>query len=455
MDDTRQLADFCQKIAYEDLPPEVIHQAKLCILDYVSNVYGSLELQAVAGVAAYIKSLGGAPKATAHGCGFKTDVHHAAFINGTTAEAIESQDGYRFGGNHAGVTVIPAVLAVAEEMGKNGEEIIEAVVAGYEVANRTSAAGHPQQSLSGFLPTGSCGAFGAAAAVARLIGLSQDAFLNTIGNAGYLSPISMGGQLRGGFTIKIVQGGQGACAGIMAAGLAARGITGMPFVLEGSELTAGFVQMTTGGQARLEKLTEALGEYYTITDIYFKPFTACRHTHGAIQAMLQLLKEEPIDTEEIDKIEVFTYGMAQRAVGKGMQEQGSFVSAQFSIPYMVAACLFDHKLGPRQLTEERLSDPGILALSSKVKVNMDEELNAVYPDKTSSRVEITLSSGDRKVCQIDIPPGDPRKPLEAGELSGKLRLFAGQRDTARVERVINMIMGLENLKNVSELAELI
>jgi 2-methylcitrate dehydratase PrpD len=168
MDFTRQLAEFCQGLSFEHLPPEVIHKAKLCLLDYVANVYGSLELEAVSAVVDYIKSLGGKPQATAHGWGFKTDVHNAAFINGTTAEAIESQDGYRFGGSHPGVAVIPAVLAMAEEMGQNGREVITALVAGYEVANRVAAAGHPWQTLAGFLPTGTSGAFGAAAAVARL-----------------------------------------------------------------------------------------------------------------------------------------------------------------------------------------------------------------------------------------------------------------------------------------------
>jgi 2-methylcitrate dehydratase PrpD len=114
MEYTRKLAEFCVGVSLERLPAEVVDKAKLCILDFFANVYGSLELEAVSGVVSYIRSLGGPETATALGCGFKTGIHNAAFLNGTTAEAIEAQDGLRFGGNHPGTAVIPAALAVAE-----------------------------------------------------------------------------------------------------------------------------------------------------------------------------------------------------------------------------------------------------------------------------------------------------------------------------------------------------
>jgi 2-methylcitrate dehydratase PrpD len=120
MDYSRKLAEFCASVSLDALPSEVVHKAKLCILDYVANIYGSLELEAVDQVVKYIKSLNTPGPATVLGCGFSTDIHHAAFINGTTAEAIEAQDGLRFGGNHPGTAVIPAALAVAESLKLGG-----------------------------------------------------------------------------------------------------------------------------------------------------------------------------------------------------------------------------------------------------------------------------------------------------------------------------------------------
>src|SRR4030042_547860 len=170
MEVTRKLADLCAAFSLERLPDEVIDKAKLCVLDLFANVYGSLELEAVSRVVSYVRSLGGPETATALGCGFKTGIHNAAFLNGTTAEAIEGQDGLRFGGNHPGTAVIPAALAVAESLGLGGRQVIEAVVAGYEAAGRIAGAMHPPHTLAGVLPPGTVGAFGAAAAASKLMG---------------------------------------------------------------------------------------------------------------------------------------------------------------------------------------------------------------------------------------------------------------------------------------------
>lgn len=455
MNETRKLAAFCAGITLGDLPREVVEKAKLCILDYLANVYGSLELDAVAKVVSYVRSLGGPKTATALGCGFKTGIHQAAFVNGVTAEAIEAQDGLRFGGNHAGTAVIPAALALAEESGLGGKEVLEAVVAGYEAANRIAAAVHPGHTLSGFLPTGTCGAFGAACAAARLMGLDEQGMLNALGNAGYVLPLSMGEQLMGGYTVKIIQGGQAAACGLTASGLARAGITGAPYVLEGSELSGGFVQITINGESAPGKITDGLGSHYTLMDVYFKPYTACRHTHGAAQAVLELVREDRVDPREVEGVDVYTYGIAQMAVGKGISAGDTFVTAQFSIPYVVSACLCDRDLGPGQLREDRVADPLLLALSKRVKVHCDDELNRVYPEKTSSRVEISLEGGRKLSKQVDIPKGDPRDPMTLDDLEEKVRRFAGDRDPKKVAEAIRRIKAMDTLADVRGLTEII
>jgi 2-methylcitrate dehydratase PrpD len=451
MSQTQKLADFCAGLIYRELPTAIVEKAKLCLLDYVANVYGSLELEAVRQLVAYIKSLQTGGNVTVLGCGFKSDLHHAAFINGTTAEAIEAQDGVRFGGNHPGVAVIPACLAIAEKEKLNGKKIIEAIIVGYEAANRPAAAMHPWHTLSGFLPTGTCGAFGAAAAFGKLHGFDKATMASALGNAGYLLPLSMAEHLMGGYTIKITQGGQGALAGLMAAGLAGKGITGAPYILEGSALNGGFTKITTGGNPKLERITDNLGTAFSLSDVYFKPYTACRHTHGAAQAVLELVRDHSFTPDQIAAIDVFTYGIAQLAVGKGVTGHSSFVSAQFSIPYVVAVCLMDKELGPRQLTEKRLGDKSLLALAKKVTIQSDKNLDAVYPDKTSSRVKISLNNGTILEKQIDIPKGDPRDPMTTDDIIEKVKLFAGEREQSTVERVCELILDLENLNTITEL----
>jgi len=452
---SRKLAESCAGISLQRLPPEVVGKAKLCILDFFANVYGSLELEAVSRIVSYVRSLGGPETATALGCGFKTGIHNAAFLNGTAAEAIEAQDGLRFGGNHPGTAVIPAALAVAESLGLGGREVIEAVVAGYEAAGRPAAAMHPHHTLAGFLPTGTCGAFGAAAAASKLMGHDAEGMLNSLGNAGYLLPLSMAEHLMGGYTSKIVQGGQAASAGITAAGLAGAGITGAPYVLEGSHLNGGFTQITTRGERDLKRIVEGLGEHFSIMDIYFKPYTACRHTHGAAQAALELVGKEHLDPQDIDVVDVYTYAIASMAVGKGVTAESTFVSAQFSLPYVVSACLIDGEMGPAQLKEDRISDPAILELSQRVKVNVDPELAAAYPGMTASRVEIRLKSGQTLVRQVDIPKGDPRDPMTAEDLADKVKRFASRKDERTLDRAISLSLELENVADIRQLTSII
>lgn len=455
MDHTRKLATFSSNLSFVDLPFDVVDKAKLCILDYIANTYGSLQLAAVDSVISYFRSVGTTGGASVFGCGFTADIHHAAFINGTTGEAIEAQDGYRFGGNHPGAAVIPAALLVGEALGRSGREVIEAVVAGYEAANRPAAAMHPWHTLSGFLPTGTCGAFGAAAAAARLRRLDDLHTVNALGNAGYLLPLSMAEHLMGGHTIKIVQAGQAAAAGIMAAGLAENGLTACPSVLEGTALNGGFTQITTKSDPKPERISEGLGEHYTITDVYIKPYTACRHTHGAAQATLELAALHDFSKADIDSVAVSTYGIAELAVGKTVSAADSFVSAQFSIPYVVAACLADKMMGPGQITEKRMADEHLLSLAKTVSVATDPELNAAYPEKTATRVEIRLKDGRTLRRQVDVPRGDPRNPMTVQDVAAKVRSFAGGRKGSDLDRLIESILDLEKIADIRTVTNLL
>lgn len=455
MEYTQKLAEFCAGISFDNLPADVIEKAKLCILDFLTNVFGSLELDAAKSVKSYIEAQGGPTTATALGCGFRTGAHLAAFLNGTLAEAIEAQDGLRFGGNHPGVAVIPAALAMAESQGRGGKELIAAVAVGYEVASRIAAAMHPHHTMAGFLPTGTCGAFGAAAAVSKLMGHDRQGLLNSLGIAGFVLPLSMAEHLMGGYTSKILQGGQAASAGLTAAGLAGAGITGPPFVLEGSALGGGFTRITCKSDPSLDRIVEGLGERFALLDIYLKPYTACRHTHGSAQASLELLDQHKFEPQEIEAVDVFTYGIAAFAVGKAFPEGGTFISAQFSIPYVVAACLVDQEMGPRQLTEERLTDPVIRSLSQKVNVKIDAELAGLYPEFTASRVEIRLRDGRTVSKQIDLPKGDPRDPMTATDVAAKLKRFASRRPAEHLEKIIVRVLDLENVQDVRELTTII
>jgi len=455
MDETKKLADFAAALSFDDLPAAVAVKAKHCLLDFFANVYGSLQIDDVQRVVDYVRGLGGPDTATVLGAGFATSAPQAAFVNGVCGEALEAQDGLRFGGNHPGVAVIPAVLAEAERKGLNGKQILTAIVAGYEIAGRIAAAVHPHHTLSGFLPTGTCGTFGAAAAAGKMMDLSADLMLQALGNAGYLAPLSMAEHLMGGYTAKILQGGQAASAGLNAAGLARAGITGAPYVLEGSHLNGGFMQITTKDNADPSRITDKLGEAFSIDDIYFKPYTACRHTHGSAQATLTLCAEHEFTPAQIEAVDVYTYMIAGIAVGKGVEESSSFVAAQFSIPYVVAACLLDGDMGPAQFRPERVADEQVQALARKVVVHPDAELSENYPAVTASRVEIKLAGGETLVRQVDTPKGDPRDPMTAEDLAAKLARFATANQQEKVSAIVETTLALDQCDDIRKLTKLL
>jgi 2-methylcitrate dehydratase len=142
-------------------------------------------------------------------------------------------------------------------------------------------------------------------------------------------------------------------------------------------------------------------------------------------------------------------------VGKGVTGESTFVSAQFSLPYVVAACLIDGEMGPAQLREDRISDSAILELSQRVKVNIDPELAMAYPGMTSSRVEIKLKSGQTLAKQVDIPKGDPRDPMTSEDVAGKVKRFASQKDEKALDEVIRLSLELEEVGDIKELTSII
>ena len=171
------------------------------------------------------------------------------------------------------------------------------------------------------------------------------------------------------------------------------------------------------------------------------------------QATIGLVTEKKIGPNDVEKVDVFTYGIAVIAVGKEVKLNDSFVNAQFSIPYVVSVAIADGMVGPVQLTEKRLSDPALIEFTKKVTVNYDDDLNKLYPGKTASRVEITLKNGEKLTKQVEIPAGDPRDPMTADDVAKKVRQFAGGRDAKKLDTVIDGILSLETVTDITRITK--
>jgi len=176
-------AEHFSKSTFEQLPPEVIEKTKLLIVDYLGVSIAGLKMDFPRMTIDYLESLEGVAQSTLMGATRKVPAIHAALGNGVAGHALDMDDGFRYGGVHAGVAVIPAALAVAESLKLDGKQLILSIVCGYEIVNRISKAMNPSHLGRGFHTTGTIGVLGAAAACGVLFNLNKEQMASALGMA--------------------------------------------------------------------------------------------------------------------------------------------------------------------------------------------------------------------------------------------------------------------------------
>lgn len=437
-------AEFAASVRASDIPAEVRARADRLFGDYVGNCIGGTVVDEVRRIHDLVidRTEGGPSTVIASG----RSVHptDAAYINGAIADALERQDGYRFGGYHPS-HVLPPLVAVAEQADADGEDLMVAVVIAYEVANRIARDLHPKATLRGWFPFAA--SFGAAAGVARLLGLDRRSIADAIGAVPFFVPAIMIDGLFAGPSIKPAFAGQFARAGVEAALHAQAGLTGWH---EAIEAERGLLHLLGAGPEVTAHLS--YGEEWTLLEVHQKGVAGCRHTHGATEAVIGLLDSGPIDVERIERIEVSTYNVAKILVDRMTGVDSSASAGVLSLPYTVAVALIDGDVGPDQFRPERLRDPEVHALAAKVSIVVDERLEARYPMETVSEVRILLADGTRVEGSVPIQMGDPRRPLTDEQYLAKLRgNLAVLLDGDAVDQVVERLDGgIERLGQVRE-----
>ncbi len=442
---TRDLADFVVNTSYEDLPGEVIERAKLCILDWLGcALAGSLEPPAKI-ITSIIEKTGGREESTVIGTRVKTSSMNAALANGIFGHAVELDDIHETAIIHPAAPVLPAALAVAEHVNAGGQDFITSVVLGYEVGIRVGMAINPSH-YQFWHTTGTAGTFGAAAAAGKILGLNIEEMVYALGIAGTQAAglIEVFGTMS-----KPFNAGKAAENGVWAALLAKEGFTSSRSILEAEK---GYCR-AAARECDLNRITENLGREFEIMNNIFKIHASCGHTHGAIDAVIQLSKEQGIKPEDVDRIVVRTYPIAVDVVGKNYEPKTA-PEAKFSLPYCLAVALIYGKVGLTEFSEEKLRDLKIRKLSKRVTVMVD-------PEYTSARLgpaKVTLYTIDGKefTCRVDIPKGYPKNPVTREELEGKfVDLASLVLPSERVKEIARTVNSLEKLDRITFLADLL
>ncbi len=434
-----EFAKFFYAIRYEDLPAPVVTAAKRFILDLVGVAIGGLEMPFPQMVVDYLGSLGGKEEATLLGHGEKkVPALNAALGNGVCGHALDMDDGFRYGGVHPGVATIPAAIAAGEAKQADGRAIILGTVLGSEIMTRLAKAMNPSHLSRGFHTTGTLGPFGAAAAVGKIYGLTQDRFVRALGLAG-LQSAGLLEILHDGAMSKPIHPGKAAMAGILSVELVQRGAQGPASILEGEK---GFFK-AMADTVNLDDLFVGLGDRFFITDQYIKLHAACRHVHPAIDAVLQLTKDQGIRFGDIDSIKIETYPVAISFCStETLPDSPS--AAKFNLPFSVAIAAYYGDAGMNRFCENTVQNREVQHLADRIKAEVSDRWARVYPNQRGASIELTTLGGKQFSVEVAFPKGEPENPASTEDLLTKFRNNASKLPRESCERLISVIMDLEN-----------
>lgn len=438
-------AGFSTELRFEDLPPEVVDHTKKLIVDIIANAIGGHEwMESGPVVTASIKALNrGAGGATLFATGEDLAPEWAALLNGTTSHSLDYDNHHARGVIHAGSSVVPAALAAGEEQGASGRDVLTAIVAGYEIACRLAMACNPFSSHEmGFHPTGTCGVFGATAAVGKLKGLTTAQLENAFGINGSQAAGSMQYDLNSAWN-KRAHPGLAAHSAFIAVTLAGNGFLGAAEPIEGRD---GFLRAYSL-RPKPERATEGLGDGYETLEIAIKPYPLCRYTHMTLDQLISLAAEEDLRSESVTSVEVElpTYGVD--LVGRPLdvkRRARSAVDAQFSAPFAVALALTRGAadMGTfRQVIDEGL-DEEFRRLMNATTVESAEDLNAIHPELWPGRV--TVHTAGRTFTRYgEHIKGERPNPMSWDDVRNKLGELAPRHTAIALDDVVDAVRTIE------------
>jgi len=390
-----RIADFACRLGWDDLSAPRRRKVRWVLADFVgSTLAGSTLPEAASG---FVLAQPGPVKLPGDARGLTPE--SAAVAMGTVGALLQIHDGFGGGGNHPSSAIVSALWAARDERPLAALALPAAI--GYEVANRLAQNSHPAQTLAGTAPTATMGTVGAAAAIARLRGLSAAETARAISIAAFTSPIAALRGLTEHGSVVPLHGGLAARAALEAVRLATAGLDAGARLLEGGD-DPGFIELLRGDPSRLEP-ERWRGE--TIDGVFFKPLPACRHAQPAIEAILAVLARGPVPAESIREVVVHTYPVAL-LFGQPPRPEHELYDRLMSMPWAIASTLvhrgygFDNVIAPAR-------DRRIEALYPRIRNVVDPAFAADYPRTFSTRVDLVLADGTTRSGECRMEYGVP------------------------------------------------
>jgi 2-methylcitrate dehydratase PrpD len=435
--------DYAAGFAADDMPATVREAARWHMIDSIGvSIAGANPKEESGKAFAKISRDWGAPVgASLFGLGARARPELAALVNGSLAQALEMDDKHGSSLARPGSTVVPAVLAAAEAKGSDLATAIDATVVGYEVMIRLGFVAGDRFLERGYHTSSLIGSFGVAAAIGRLEKATPQQIADAMGISGtFASGIQE--STRTGSTSKILHGGWGAHAGMLAIDLAVAGITGPDSVFEGK---FGFFEThltPITGQLDFARAAEGLGARWYLPETAYKPYPCCQLLHAFIEASKQVLADlarDGLTAADITHVQCqlaepgLTLVTEPRARKKAPRTPHE---GRFSLFFGVAAALVDGDVGLETFLPQRLDDPHILALAQRIEASVDPESD--YPAHCPARMTVE-AAGRTYFKHVPYHPGSPEAALSRADVLAKFerntRWYFGDRAVAVAEQM--------------------
>jgi 2-methylcitrate dehydratase PrpD len=446
-DETATLAGYVAGLKFDAIPPEVLARAKLLTLDFLgSAIRARRDAESTPSLLKMLQALAldGDGGSTVFGDAKRWTPAVAALLNSALGHSLDFDDTHADSSLHPSAPVVPAAFAVGELVGASGRDVLTAIVAGYEVCCRLGNALDPTSHYArGFHPTATAGTFGAAAAAAKLFGLSRQQIISAFGVSGSQAAGSLQFLVNGAWN-KRYQVGAAAMNGVIAATLARHEFVGATDAVEGKHgLLVGY-----SDDAHPDKAIAGLGTIYETMKVGIKPYPSCRYTHAALDALIAMRRDHNLTPDQIKRVEIGLHrnGITLTGDAATKRHPTSIVGGQFSMYFTGAVALDQGRFGWDDYT--KLGDAEVNALADRFNVVQDDRLEIGRSHPFGARVSISTDDGVHERLYAD-PSGEPSSFPTDEAMRQKFLLLARPVLDGRAEQFADAILSLEQFDQVA------
>ena len=450
-----QLADYAGALRFEDLSKEVVHEVKRRVIDSIGCALGAWNEEPCVIARKVASEFSAKNGATIIGTSHKSPPDWAAFASGCCIRYFDYNDTYLSKEPAHPSDNISAALAVAENVGANGRELIAAIALAYEVQCRLCDAASIRARGWDHV---TYGAFSTALAGARLMKLDPEKTRHAVNIAGVACAAMRQARVGELSHWKGVAFANAARHGVYSALLARAGMTGPAPIFEGQ---MGFEKQLGVSLGKIgEKFSVPFpkmdhGPASMILNTSIKYWPAEYHSQSAIEAAL-FLRKEIADLAQVRSLTIESHDASVDIIGSELEKwkPETRETADHSLPYITAIALIDGEVTSKQFERERFADAKVWKFLENVKVERNAELSAMYPGAVANIVHVDLADGKRLTKRVDYPLGHAKNPLKDSEVEGKFKaLVEPALGDVRAKKIVDLVWKLDEAKNMDELMQ--